>query len=53
MVAEAAQARGGRRVLVNGGSAPRGSDTATDPIEFVDDGDLLEDFNIRHVVPVN
>src|SRR5882724_11725466 len=45
MVAEAAQQLGGLHILVNSGSAPGGSATATGPIETVIDEDLLQDFN--------
>src|SRR5438552_2803860 len=46
MVAEAAQQLGGLHILVNSGSAPGGSATATGPIETVVDEDLLQDFNV-------
>ena len=49
MVAEAAQQLGGVHILVNSGSAPGGSASATGPIESVVDEDLLEDFNIKYV----
>ena len=49
MVAEAAQQLGGLHILVNSGSAPGGSTTATGPIETVIDEDLLEDFNVKYV----
>ena len=49
MVADAAQQLGGVHILVNSGSAPGGSATATGPIESVVDEDLLEDFNIKYV----
>jgi hypothetical protein len=45
MVAEAAQQLGGLHILVNSGSHPGGSATATGPIETVVDQDLLQDFN--------
>src|SRR6516162_6054344 len=48
MVAEAAQQLGGLHILVNSGSHPGGSATATGPIETVDE-DLIEDFNIKYV----
>jgi NAD(P)-dependent dehydrogenase (short-subunit alcohol dehydrogenase family) len=35
--------------LVNSGSAPGGSTTATGPIETVIDEDLLQDFNVKYV----
>src|SRR6202047_3163027 len=49
MVAEAAQQLGGLHILVNSGSAPGGSATATGPIETVIDEDLIEEFNVNDV----
>jgi len=49
MVAQAAAQLGGLHILVNSGSAPGGSATATGPIETVVDEDLLQDFNIKYV----
>ncbi len=49
MVAEAASELGGLHILVNSGSAPGGSTTATGPIETVIDEDLIEDFNVKYV----
>src|SRR5215212_1132561 len=49
MVAEAAQQLGGLHILVNSGSAPGGSATATGPIETVIDEDLLRDFDTKYV----
>ncbi|HJR03379.1 MAG TPA: SDR family NAD(P)-dependent oxidoreductase [Methylomirabilota bacterium] len=49
MVARAAAQLGGLHILVNSGSAPGGSATATGPIETVVDEDLLQDFNIKYV----
>src|SRR5215204_2372952 len=49
MGAEAAQQLGGLHILVNSGSAPGGSATATGPIETVVDEDLIEDFNVKYV----
>jgi NAD(P)-dependent dehydrogenase (short-subunit alcohol dehydrogenase family) len=49
MVAEAAQQLGGLHILVNSGSAPGGSASATGPIETVVDEDLLQDFNVKYV----
>jgi NAD(P)-dependent dehydrogenase (short-subunit alcohol dehydrogenase family) len=49
MVADAAQQLGGLHILVNSGSAPGGSATATGPIESIVDEDLLEDFNIKYM----
>src|ERR1700681_3984801 len=48
-VAEAAQQLGGLHILVNSGSAPGGSTTATGPIETIVDEDLLQDFNVKYV----
>src|ERR1700750_1055264 len=50
MAAEAAQQLGGLHILVNSGSAPGGSTTATGPIETVIDEDLLQDFTTKYVV---
>src|SRR5262249_9207003 len=47
--AEAAQQLRGLHILVNSGSAPGGSATATGPIETVVDEDLIEDFNVKYV----
>jgi NAD(P)-dependent dehydrogenase (short-subunit alcohol dehydrogenase family) len=49
MVAQAAAQLGGLHILVNSGSAPGGSATATGPIETVVDEDLLNDFNVKYV----
>jgi NAD(P)-dependent dehydrogenase (short-subunit alcohol dehydrogenase family) len=49
MVAQAAAQLGGLHILVNSGSAPGGSATATGPIESVVDEDLLQDFNVKYV----
>ncbi|MGH8057293.1 MAG: SDR family NAD(P)-dependent oxidoreductase [Candidatus Entotheonellia bacterium] len=49
MVAQAAQQLGGLHILVNSGSPPGGSTTATGPIETVVDEDLLHDFNVKYV----
>src|SRR6201987_6263659 len=49
IVAEAAQQLGGLHILVNSGSHPGGSTTATGPIETVVDEDLIEDFNVKYV----
>ena len=49
MVAQAAAQLGGLHILVNSGSAPGGSATATGPIETVVDEDLLQDFNVKYV----
>jgi NAD(P)-dependent dehydrogenase (short-subunit alcohol dehydrogenase family) len=48
IVAEAARQLGGLHILVNSGSAPGGSATATGPIETVVDEDLLQDFNVKY-----
>lgn len=49
MVSEAAAKMGGLHILVNSGSSPGGSTTATGPIETVVDDDLLRDFNTKYV----
>jgi NAD(P)-dependent dehydrogenase (short-subunit alcohol dehydrogenase family) len=49
MVAQAAAELGGVHILVNSGSPPGGSATATGPIETVVDEDLLQDFNVKYV----
>src|SRR2546428_11378352 len=48
-VAQAADRLGGLHILVNSGSPPGGSATATGPIETVVDEDLLHDFNVKYV----
>ena len=49
MVAQAAAQLGGLHILVNSGSAPGGSATATGPIETVNEDDLLSDFDVKYV----
>jgi NAD(P)-dependent dehydrogenase (short-subunit alcohol dehydrogenase family) len=49
MVAQAAAQLGGVHILVNSGSPPGGSATATGPIETVVDEDLLHDFDVKYV----
>jgi NAD(P)-dependent dehydrogenase (short-subunit alcohol dehydrogenase family) len=49
MVAQAVAQLGGLHILVNSGSPPGGSATATGPIETVVDEDLLHDFNVKYV----
>ena len=49
MVARAAEQLGGLHILVNSGSPPGGSATATGPIETVVDEDLLHDFDVKYV----
>src|SRR6266702_2262900 len=49
MVAQAAAQLGGLHILVNSGSPPGGSASATGPIESVVDEDLLHDFNVKYV----
>jgi NAD(P)-dependent dehydrogenase (short-subunit alcohol dehydrogenase family) len=49
MVDQAARQLGGLHILVNSGSPPGGSATATGPIETVVDEDLLHDFNVKYV----
>ncbi len=48
-VAEAAQKLGGLDILVNSAALPGGSPTAIGPIESVDEGDLLNDFDVKYV----
>src|ERR671919_1664595 len=48
-MAQAAAQLGGLHILVNSGSPPGGSATATGPIETVVDEDLLQDFNVKYV----
>ena len=48
-VAQAAERLGGLHILVNSGSPPGGSASATGPIENVVDEDLLHDFNVKYV----
>ena len=49
MVARAVDQLGGLHILVNSGSPPGGSATATGPIETIVDEDLLQDFNVKYV----
>ena len=49
VVAEAASQLGGLHVLVNCGSYPGGSPTATGPIETVNEDDLMTDFDVKYV----
>src|SRR5437763_14309074 len=49
MVEQAAAQLGGVHILVNSGSPPGGSPTATGPIESVVDEDLMHDFNVNYV----
>jgi NAD(P)-dependent dehydrogenase (short-subunit alcohol dehydrogenase family) len=49
MVAQAVDQLGGLHILVNSGSPPGGSATATGPIETIVDEDLLQDFNVKYV----
>ena len=48
-VAQAVKELGGLHIVVNSGSSPGGSTTATGPIETVVDEDLLRDFNTKYV----
>src|SRR3989441_1436423 len=48
-VAQTADRLGGLHILVNSGSPPGGSASATGPIETVVDEDLLHDFNVKYV----
>ena len=49
VTAEAAQKLGGLHILVNSGSYPGGSATATGPIESVNEDDLMSDFDVKYV----
>jgi NAD(P)-dependent dehydrogenase (short-subunit alcohol dehydrogenase family) len=49
MVAQAAAQLGGLHILVNSGSPPGGSPSATGSIEGLVDEDLLHDFNVKYV----
>jgi NAD(P)-dependent dehydrogenase (short-subunit alcohol dehydrogenase family) len=49
MVAQAVDQLGGLHILVNSGSPPGGSATATGPIETIVDEDLRQDFNVKYV----
>ena len=49
MVAEAVERLGGLHILVNSGSPPGGTGTATGPIENLVDEDLLQGFNVKYV----
>ena len=49
VMAEAAEKLGGLHILVNSGSHPGGSSTATGPIETVNEDDLLYDFDVKYV----
>jgi NAD(P)-dependent dehydrogenase (short-subunit alcohol dehydrogenase family) len=49
VVAEAAEKLGGLHILVNSGSNPGGSPSATGPIETVNEDDLLYDFDVKYV----
>jgi NAD(P)-dependent dehydrogenase (short-subunit alcohol dehydrogenase family) len=49
VVAEAAERLGGLQILVNSGSHPGGSGTATGPIETLNEADLLYDFDVKYV----
>jgi NAD(P)-dependent dehydrogenase (short-subunit alcohol dehydrogenase family) len=48
-VTQAAERLGSLHILVNSGSPPGGSRTATGPIETVVDEDLLHDFDVKYV----
>ena len=49
MIENAVAQLGSLNVLINSGSAPGGSSTATGYIETIVDEDLLEDFNIKYL----
>ncbi|MCH7620870.1 MAG: SDR family NAD(P)-dependent oxidoreductase [Chloroflexi bacterium] len=48
VTSEAAERLGGLHILVNSGSYPGGSDTATGPIETVNEDDLVSDFDVKY-----
>ena len=48
VTADAAQELGGLHILVNSGSYPGGSLTATGPIETVNEDDLIADFDVKY-----
>jgi NAD(P)-dependent dehydrogenase (short-subunit alcohol dehydrogenase family) len=49
VAAATAEQLGGLHILVNSGSHPSGSATATGPIENVDEDDLISDFDVKYV----
>ena len=49
VTADAAAQLGGLHILVNSGSYPGGSPTATGPIETVNEDDLISDFDVKYV----
>ncbi len=49
MVTEAVDALGSLNILVNSGSAPGGSATATGYIDTIVDADFLQDFNVKYM----
>ena len=48
VTSEAAAKLGGLHILVNSGSPPGGSATATGPIESVNEDDLMSDFDVKY-----
>lgn len=48
-VDDAVRELGGLHILINSGSYPGGSPTATGPIETIVDEDFLEDFNVKYL----
>ena len=48
-VDDAVRELGGLHLLINSGSYPGGSPTATGPIETIVDEDFLEDFNVKYL----
>ena len=48
VTSEAAAKLGGLHILVNSGSHPGGSATATGPIESVNEDDLISDFDVKY-----
>ncbi len=49
VVAETARVLGGLHILVNSASLPGGSPSATGPIEDLNEGDLISDFDVKYV----
>lgn len=49
MVEQAAREFGGLNILINSGSLPGGSPTATGRIDTIVDEDFLEDFNVKYM----
>ena len=49
VTSEAEEALGGLHILVNSGSYPGGSPSATGPVETVDEEDMIGDFDVKYV----